>query len=260
MKEWMLLLAMTAALAACGGDDDDDDTDYSDDDDDTTLQTDDDDDDDVPVFATVEGDAKPFAGGPTGLIEGATITVLEHPEMQMVTGADGHFAFDLEVGTEATFVMEHPDYPLIQTGTHIVPEEGMTRVTFQAPTYPIYAALAGIVEITPDDTKCQMVTTVTRVGKSIYDEGAHGEAEVTVEVTPSPPAESGPIYFNSSVIPQRDLVETSDDGGVLFTNVPPGEYHWEGHKDGVEFRPVHMKCRAGVLVNASPPWGLQALE
>ena len=36
--------------------------------------------------------------------------------------------------------------------------------------------------IEPDESQyCQMVTTVTRVGKSIYDAGAHGEAGATVE-------------------------------------------------------------------------------
>ena len=55
-------------------------------------------------------------------------------------------------------------------------------------------------------------------------------------------------------------METSDDGGVLFIQVPPGDYTWTAHKAGVEFTQVRMKCRAGYLINASPPWGLQALE
>jgi len=47
---------------------------------------------------------------------------------------------------------------------------------------------------------------------------------------------------------------------VLFVQVPSGEYVWTASKPGVAFRPVKMKCRSGWLVNASPPWGLQALE
>ena len=31
-------------------------------------------------------------------------------------------------------------------------------------------------------------------------------------------------------------------------------------KEGVKFEPVRLRCRAGVLVNASPPYGLQALS
>ena len=49
--------------------------------------------------ASVQGDAIPFDMGPDGRIAGATVSILEYPEMSMVTGADGHFVFaDLPVG------------------------------------------------------------------------------------------------------------------------------------------------------------------
>lgn len=47
---------------------------------------------------------------------------------------------------------------------------------------------------------------------------------------------------------------------MLWANVPPGEYLLTAYKEGVVFRDVRIKCRAGMLVNASPPWGLQALQ
>jgi hypothetical protein len=100
---------------------------------------------------------------------------------------------------------------------------------------------------------------VTRVGKSLYDEGAHGEAGATVTVEPALPPEHGPIYFNAAVIPDPSLTETSEDGGVLFVDVPPGTYTLHAQKDGVIFEDTLMQCEAGVLVNASPPYGLQAL-
>ncbi len=212
-------------------------------------------------LASVSGDAIPFNGGPDGRVEGAEIWILEHPERRLTTGADGRFAFEgLEVGSEVTLVLEHPDYHLIQTGTHVVPEGGIERLTFQAVTHDVYAAFAAVLGITPDEEHaCQMPTTVTRVGKSLYDPGAHGEAGATVTIEPPLSPDHGPIYFNSSVVPDRSLSETSDDGGVVFVQVPPGEYTLTAHAPGVEFRQVKMKCRAGVLVNASPPWGLQAL-
>jgi hypothetical protein len=211
--------------------------------------------------ASVDGDAIPFDMGPDGRIEGATISILEFPGRTLVTGADGHFKFDdLPVGADITLVLDHPDYHLIQTGTHTLPEDGLTRVTFQAVSHAIYSALAAIVEVTPDDSQyCQMVTTVTRVGKSIYDPGAHGEADVIVTIDPPLPAENGPVYFNAMVIPDKSLTRTSEDGGVLYMQVPPGDYTWTASKQGAEFRQVRMKCRIGVLVNASPPWGLQRL-
>lgn len=211
--------------------------------------------------ATVEGDAIPFDASPDGRIEGAEVGVLEFPDLRVVTAADGHFKFEgLPVGADITLTMQHPDYHPIQTGTHVVPAEGLQRITFQAVTHAIYDALGAIVMVTPDEANlCQMVTTVTRVGKSIYDPGAHGEADVIVTLDPPLPAESGPIYFNSSVIPEPGLTQTSDDGGVLFVQVPPGDYTWTASKAGAEFRQVRMKCRAGWLINAAPPWGLQRL-
>lgn len=237
---------LAASLSACGGDEPTCDADCA----------------EAPALVSVSGDALPFTGGNTGRIEGAVISVLEHPEMRFTTGADGHFQFDgLESGTEVTLVLEHPDYHLIQTGTHLLTDAGIERLTFQAVTPATYAALANVLMITPDDEHlCQMVTTVTRIGKSIYDAGAHGEPGVTVALDPPLPPEQGPVYFNASVIPDRTLTETSEDGGVLFSQVEPGEYVWTASKPGVELRQVKMKCRAGVLVNASPPWGLQVIE
>jgi hypothetical protein len=183
--------------------------------------------------------------------------VLEHPERTSVTGADGHFLFEgLEVGDDATLTLEHPDYHRIQTGTLRLEVAGAERVTFQAVNPLTYWGMGLLVGMIPDErNKCQMVTTVTRVGKSLYDEGAHGEEGATVTIDPPLPPENGPIYFGSNVLPDPSLTETSDDGGVVFVQVPPGEYTWTATKPGVRFAQVRMKCRAGWLVNASPPWG-----
>lgn len=213
----------------------------------------------APRKHSVAGDAIPFDKGPDGRIAGATISVLEHPEMTMVTGEDGHFEFDgFAPGSEVTLVLEHPDYHLIQTGTQTIGDDDVDRLTFQAVSHSIYDLLAGVVGVTPDEKNaCQMVTTITRIGKSIYDSGAHGELGVKVTTDPPLPAELGPIYFNASVIPDKGLTESSPDGGVLYANVPPGEYTWTGTKPSVELTTVKMKCRPGVLVNASPPHGIQ---
>jgi hypothetical protein len=167
----------------------------------------------------------------------------------VVTGADGHFKFEgLPVGADITLVMAHPDYHAIQTGTHVLPDEGLQRITFQAVTPAIYGALAAIVgrDAGRYEKYCQMVTTVTRVGKSIYDMGAHGEAEVVVTIDPPLPAENGPVYFNAMVIPEPGLTQTTEDGGVLFSQVPPGDYTWTASKAGAEFRPgAHEVPRRG---------------
>jgi hypothetical protein len=214
-----------------------------------------------PAGVSLSGDAIPFSNGPDGRIAGAMITVLERPELHMMTGTDGHFAFTgLTIGSEITLRISHPDYAPMQIGTIVLPATSVERVTFQAVSQDTYNGLAALASITPDPTRCQVVTTVTRIGKSIYDAGAHGEADVTVATDPAIPAASGPIYFNASVIPDHSLTMTSDDGGVLWGNVAAGRYTITGTKAGATFRPVIIKCDAGRLVNASPPWGLQRLN
>lgn len=211
----------------------------------------------------VSGDAFAFTlpGSPYGLIDGATIRVLEAPEFMAVTDAMGHFELaGLPAGATATFTLEHPNHPPARTKTFTLPDGGaLEKVTFQIPDNALFAAMAAIVKIEIDPAACQMVSTVTRVGKSIYDAGAHGEADATVTITPALPDGHGPIYFGDDVIPDPALTLTTTDGGVLFVNVPPGTYTLEAHKDGVNFEPTTMQCEAGVLVNASPPFGLQAL-
>lgn len=211
----------------------------------------------------VSGDAFAFTlpGTPYGRIAEATIRVLEAPEASVLTDEAGHFEFPaLAAGSTATFVLEHPDFPTTRTRTFVLPETGaLERVTFQVPDLSLYATIAAIVETELDPTACQIVSTVTRVGKSIYDGGAHGEAGATVTISPAVPSELGPIYFNDGVIPDRTFTASSTDGGVLFVNVPPGTYVIQAHKDGVVFEDITMQCAAGVLVNASPPYGLQAL-
>ena len=216
-------------------------------------------DDTCRMRVRLEGDVIPFHLVPDGRLEGATVTVLEDPGRQVVTGADGHFVFDdLDEGSDVTLVMSHPDYHPIQTGTMRLGPAGADRVTFQAVTSTIFGLLAAVLQVTPDeDHACQMVTTLTRYGKSMYDTGAHGEAGAVVQLDPPLPAEHGPIYFNSSVIPDRTQFPSSDDGGVLFIQVPPGDYTWTATKPGTAFSRVRMRCRVGYLVNASPPWGLQ---
>lgn len=211
---------------------------------------------------TVEASGDAFAFGPYTMIADATVTILEMPEQSTTTDADGHFVFEaLPPGAEATFVFEADGFPKTSTKTFTLPGAGETleRITFQVPDDATYDLLAQVVGIEPDPATCQIASTVTRVGKSIYDQGAHGEAEATVAIDPPLPAENGPIYFNAQVIPQLDLTETTEDGGVLFVNVPAGTYTLTAQKDGVDFEPVTIACEAGVLANASPPHGLQAL-
>lgn len=219
----------------------------------------------APASASVTGNAFNFASQGGSLI-GGVVSVLELPGVTATTTDDGAFAFDaLPVGAELTFVLSYMDYPPIQTGTHLLPPEGMARVSFQAPDPGLYDTLARVVRVIPAPDRCQIATTVTRVGNSLYDDtpGTHGEPDATVAIDPTPPDVDGPVYFNlvkyNVIWPDRQLRATTADGGVLFLNVPAGDYTLTASKPGTTFRPVKIKCRAGFLANASPPWGLQAL-
>lgn len=225
---------------------------------------------DAAVPVAVSGHAFAFSAG-GGAIAGATISVLELPEFTVETAEDGSFAIpDLPGDAEVTLVLDHPSHPAIQTGTLHLAGTDLERVTFQAPDHDLYRLLAGVVQVMPDPERCQIATTVTRRGNSLYDEipGTHGEPEATVTIEAregeTPADIDGPVYFDlvryNAIFPSRELTETTADGGVLFLNVPPGEYTLKAHKPDTVFADVHIKCRAGVVTNASPPYGLQALE
>jgi hypothetical protein len=201
-----------------------------------------------------------------GGIAGATVSILELPERSATTAEDGAFALDgLPSGAEVSLVMTHPDHPPIQTGTFVIDEADIEQVTFQSPTWDMYQAMASFAGVDPSPELCQVATTVTRLGGSLYGTlpEPHGEAGATVAIDPPVSAESGPVYFNlityNIIYPDPDLTETTDDGGVLFVNVPAGEYTLTAHKAGKAFTTARVKCSAGMLVNASPPWGLTVL-
>jgi hypothetical protein len=219
---------------------------------------------DDPVLVNAEGNAFNF-GPEGGRVGGADVFVLERPELSVVTGEKGEFEITgLVAGEDATFVMEHPDFAPIQTGTFLPDELGLQQVTFQAPDHAMFGLMAVLANIEPDPQRCQIASTVTRLGGTLYGAGAHGEAGATVTIDPPVPSRHGPCYFNLAenniIYPDWELTETTDDGGVLYVNVEPGDYLLTAHKDGVKFTTARMKCRAGMLVNASPPKALQVVD
>ncbi len=221
---------------------------------------------------TVAVSGHAFHFGPRGgRVKGGEVTVLERPELRTLTGKRGAWRIDgLAPGSEATFVFKHRGYFTTQTATFKLGDGNLERVTFQVPPDLIVKGFGLVLGFTPDPDFCQLASTVTRVAESMYGSKGptHGEPGATVTIDPPLPAKHGPIYFNLKLFdngaqviwPDRSLKQTTLDGGVLYIDVPPGEYVLRAHKPGVEFKPVKVKCRAGVLVNASPPCGLQALN
>jgi hypothetical protein len=244
---------------------------------------------DVSMGGIAWGFTLPGAGGYDRIV-GATVSILEMPGLTTTTNEDGEFTIEgVPSGTDATFVLEHEDYPLAQTKTHTVPTSDVTDLTFQVPNNGLYALIEIGLAITSDPNKCQMVSTFTRYGKTIGDSGPHGQAGAVLDIEAPDGAtiEEGPIYFNEDVLPDRSRTYSSLDGGVLILNADPGEYtlrascvsdpdlvqefleEYPAEEDPdddlrcqteeVQFESVRMKCRAGVFLNASPSYGLQAL-
>ena len=213
---------------------------------------------------SVRGEAFRFSFG-LGRIPGAVVRAVGHPERCAVTDEQGSFALGgFAPGEAVTLTLEKEGYAPTQTGTLEILADGLARVSFQAPTWEVYHLIAGITHISPSPAKCQIASTVTEVGRSLYDDvPSHGEAGATVTLDPMPEGVLGPIYFRylapGLIVPDRGLAETTRDGGVLFLEAPPGEYTLTAHKEGARFTPVKVECRAGWLVNASPPWGIQTL-
>ena len=210
--------------------------------------------------ASVTGHAFHLAGNPWNIV-GAHISVLEQPCKRTVSDSKAAYAISgLKVGSPVTMVLNHPSYHPLQTATLTLPNEGLKKFTFQAVNHMIFKAFGALTGNTPDPTMCQISTTVTRIGKDVYSGGHHGEEGATVTISPTLPAKHGPYYFSSLTMPDPKLKQTTEDGGAAFVNVPPGTYTLTAHKSGVTFHSRTVICRAGYLVNASPPWGLQAYK
>lgn len=214
-------------------------------------------------LATVSG--KAFVFGPSGgqSIEGATISVAEAPAYATTVAADGTFSFQVPSGRPVSLQLQKELFHTTQSATLDLGPAGLDQVGFQVPTDNMFDLLTYIVDIYPDPERCQIATTVSRKGTEPYGGAGLGEPGVVVSVDPPLPAESGPIYFEyvseTLIYPTRSLTETSIDGGVLFVNVPEGEYTLSATKVGKTFSTATIRCRAGILVNAAPPRGLQEL-
>ncbi len=244
----------------------DDDTFVDDDtaiDDDTLVDDDSAIDDDTDPLTTVSGGAYNF-GPAFGMVAGAQVTVLERPDLPAVT-TDENGLFTIEgvhVGDDLTLVLSHPDYYPTLNSTAVPGPAGISDLSLQVPPTAIVYLLA-IWMLTPlDPNACQIAATVSPPGGTPFSPGVVG---ASVEIDPPVDPSQGPFYFYYFQIPGwpaidlpvRWLDATTDDGGVIFMNVTPGEYTLTAHLDGVKFETARVKCVAGYLVNASPPHGLQ---
>jgi hypothetical protein len=188
-----------------------------------------------PAIVAVEGDVLAFLTEVEGpRIAGATVSILEHPEMRVTTGADAHFRFEgLLEGTDVTLLVEHPDIKTTQTATVTLGPQGIPAFSIQVVPVTIFNALSALVPMPVEEDKyCVIASTVARMGGSLYVRLRQGAPDVQVSLEPAVPAESGPIYFDEDVLPAIGQGATSIDGGVLFYRVPPGDYVMSASRAG----------------------------
>lgn len=195
-------------------------------------------------------------------VVGAEIRVVEHPELVATSGADGSWSLEVPARSEATPWVTHGEHVTMHLQTFAVGEAPIERVYFQMVRPNVYDLLAQVLEVTPDPELCQIASTVSEKAIQTMSfaefkaHGAHGVADATVTITPSA---TEVVYFNEMVIPDRTHTQTSRDGGVVWTNVPPGRYTLRATHPTKSFSEVTVTCAAGRFVNANPPHGLAEL-
>lgn len=195
-------------------------------------------------------------------VEGAEVYVLEAPELRQVLDPSDEHAFALTGipdGVEVTIALVHDDFYPSLTATLPVDGGDLAKLHFQAVSHDLLALTAGLFSVdVSDDSICHMVTTVTAISDNQDLWWAVGEPGATVTLDPAVPEAAGPFYFNTMVLPDRTLAETTTDGGVTVLGVEPGVYRWTAHKPSYTFDPLKLTCVGGWVTNAAPPWGLQA--
>lgn len=201
-------------------------------------------------------------------IEGATIRVRERPRLSAVTDANGDYALEVPDGATLTPYIDPPEgYNEIDLQTFHTRGEDIVNANFQTPADLEYNALAALLDVPIGSDgrprECVIVTTASARNvrdvdyQTFWDRTPHGVAGATsVEF----PELAGPIYFNEFVIPDPAQPSTSEDGGVVWTEVPAGAYRIATLSPTTRFASFLARCEPGRIVNANPPWGAYELS
>ncbi|MDR1728951.1 MAG: hypothetical protein LBT74_13690 [Acidobacteriota bacterium] len=95
--------------------------------------------------------------------------------------------------------------------------------------------------------------------KAPYEDAfPHGDPGAVVKITPEIEFPGlGPVYFNRDVLPDFLTPYISDDGGVMFANVPNGTIKLDAKKSPYKYTPVEFEVEEGVdLYIATPPYAI----
>ncbi len=200
------------------------------------------------------------------VLAGATIRVVEFPRLKAVVQPDGRYDLTVPDRTRVTPYIILRGYHTIYLQTFTTNGEDLANVNFQTPTEAVYNGLVALLSVPVDaqgnPRQCAIVSTFStrNVRDLSYAKfiayGAHGVAGATASGRPALPK---PVYFNKSVLPDPAQTSSSQDGGVVWTNVPAGVYTVTAHDPPTRFASFVATCRPGRVINANPPWGLHQL-
>lgn len=214
-------------------------------------------------------------------IKNATIHIMETGQ-SITTNQHGQFAFCALPKRKLTLTLTKnsssiwQNYHPTQSATVIVPPQGLTgphhEITFQTPREKTYRVLQKIItkqrHFHAKKNCCQVVTTITAYNKTLKNDpqgisGAHIKLMHNNKLFQPP---QRPFYF-AMVLEKTNpfsskRTESSEDGGVIIYNLPASKspYTITAEKPGMQFSNSQFICRAGALINLSPPHGPTELQ
>ena len=206
---------------------------------------------------------------------GAVIRVDEFPELSAPVALDGSYEIQVPDDENVTLYIDPPaTYVRTYLQTFHTSGEDIENAHFQMPREWHYNAFSALLEIPRDRDgaleDCVVVSTfsiheardATTFDPGFKDVYPHGLPDSTATITPRPGATKGATYFDFEplILPNPDRTSSSVDGGVLFTEVPPGYYWLEPEHPTERLAPFLAHCENGRVINASPPWGFYELK
>lgn len=180
----------------------------------------------------------------------------------------GELNLMLPVGSNVTFYLpETLWYHNVQTATAKIPEAGfnssLERIVIQAPLKVTFDLFEHLTNGKKDPKKCQLVVTVCNVGRSI-NSSPQGLPGTVAKL--HPPVQTDTYYFgtwgkfsNATNPLPNNRTTVSYDGGVLFENLPLGDYTVTASHPGYTFSSTFLRClHHGTFLNGAPNQGPRA--
>lgn len=216
----------------------------------------------TPGTVHLRGHAYAFNQDPSQSVVGAKIGIAELPDLTTTTAADGSYDLEVPDGQVITPMITAPGYSTMHLQTWTTAGKDLEEVNFQTPDNGTFVILATLLKVAMPATACNFATTVSTkaIQPMTYMEfrksGAHGVAGATAVLEPEV---ATPTYFNKNVVPDKNQALTSEDGGVVWINLPEGVYTVKATHPTRKFESITITCKNGRLVNANPPWGLREM-